>query len=84
MYKQKILLLNELFSEINLIVHHCLFQDVGYKIAILEIVNSNLINLSQDAFKNIDPESIDLTYNHISVINVNAFRSVQVFKNCSI
>uniref|UniRef100_A0A0N5ASA3 LRRCT domain-containing protein n=1 Tax=Syphacia muris TaxID=451379 RepID=A0A0N5ASA3_9BILA len=52
-------------------------EDQKLKISSLQIVRGNLVELQENAFKNLQPESITLAYNHISDIHANAFQYVQ-------
>ncbi|VDN01367.1 unnamed protein product [Thelazia callipaeda] len=52
-------------------------NDTVYNIVALSIVHSNIVSISQDAFKNQDIHILDLTGNHIETINANAFRGLE-------
>lgn len=54
------------------------FQDTDINIVALSIIESSLAFLAQDAFKHHSIQILDLTSNHIEIINVNAFRGLEV------
>lgn len=48
------------------------------KMIALSIIESSLVLLSQDVFKWQNLQLLDFTHNNIEIINVNAFRGLEV------